>query len=69
MNHMFQEERSKEKISDLLDEGVRSQEYYRNRSRRTNPLLLFGRGIAAVLGFIAHQFFSRGKHPANSHHR
>lgn len=34
MNQIFLEERSKEKVRDLLNEGVTSQAYYRqNRSR------------------------------------
>ena len=69
MNQAFLEERSKEKINDLLDEGVRSQEYHRSRTRKPNLFLRFVKGIVAILGMILKFLFSREKRPLSSHQR
>ena len=67
MNQAFLEERSKEKINDLLNEGVRSQEYHRNRNRKTNLFRRFAKGSAAILGMIVNFRFSREKRLSSSH--
>ena len=67
MNQAFLEERSKEKVKDLLDEGTRSQEYYRNRASKPNLFHIFGRGIVATLKTVIHYRLPEKKHPVNSH--
>ena len=69
MNQAFLEERSKEKINDLLDEGVRSQEYHRSRTRKANLFRRFAKVGAAILGMIVNFRFSREKRPLSSHQR
>lgn len=67
MNQVFLEERSKEKVKELLNEGVRSQEYYRNRASKPNPFHRFGRSIFAILKTVIHYPIPEKKHPVNSH--
>ena len=69
MNHVFLEERSKEKLNNLRNEGVRSQEHYRNRSRKPSFLHIVGKGITAILKVVAHKNPSREKRRLNSHQR
>ena len=38
MNYSFLEKRSKEKVKDLLDEGQRSQAFYKSGASRINHL-------------------------------
>lgn len=47
MNHFFYETRSKEKVKEILDEGMRSQAYHRSRSHRS------GLAHPAIKYFIA----------------
>ena len=69
MNHVFLEERSKEKLDNLRNEGVRSQKYYRSRNKKTSLLHIFGKGITAILKVKLHKNSSREKRPLSSHQR
>lgn len=69
MNQVFLEERSKEKVNELLEEGLRSQEYYRNRKNRVNPLRVLLKLILAVLKAIIHLPLPKRNQPASSHQR
>ena len=58
MNQSFYEDRAREKIKDLLDEGLRSQDYYSSGSRKSGlravlpELSLIVIGILGVLAFL-----------------
>ena len=52
MNHSFLEGRSKEKIKDLLEEGQRSQAYYRSGRRKSRLLPALPRLILILLGIL-----------------
>lgn len=55
MNQSFYEIRSKEKINDLLQEGMRSQAYYRSKpnvSHLLPKLIVTFIGILGILGFL-----------------
>ena len=67
MNQAFLEERSKEKINDLLNEGIRSQEYHRNR--KPNLFLSIVKGCVAMLGMIFNFLFLREKRYLSSYQR
>ena len=67
MNQAFLEERSAEKVNDLINEGVRSQEYHRSRTRRANLFRRLAKKSAAILGVILRIRFSREKRPLISH--
>jgi len=49
MNPLFLEERSKEKVRDLLNEGVTSQAYYRQNRSRIKPFRKLLYAILATL--------------------
>ena len=66
MNHVFLEEQNREKIADLLNEGVTSQAFYRNRTKKTSLFQYFVRGGRAFLKTKAHLMFSKKKYPAVS---
>ena len=69
MNHVFLEERSKEKIHDSMDEGLRNQECSRNRERKPNLFHLIGRSLATILGNIVSRRLTKGKRYSNFHQR
>jgi len=52
MNYSFLENRSKEKVKDLLDEGQRSQAFYKSGASRINPLRNLPRFILLLLGIL-----------------
>lgn len=58
MDHFFYESRGKEKVKDLMEEGLRSQAYYRSGASKVNlvyklpKLLLIALGILGVLGLL-----------------
>jgi len=52
MNQSFLESRSKEKIDDLMKEGMMSQAYYRSRASRARFLSRLPRLILIVLGIL-----------------
>ncbi len=55
MNYLFYEQRSNEKVNNLLDEGQRSQAVYRSGAKRlgvTRNLLTFVGLLVGVLGLI-----------------
>jgi hypothetical protein len=52
MNHSFLEGRSKEKVKDLLEEGQRSQAYYRSGARRSRSLPSLPKLILFLLGIV-----------------
>ena len=67
MNHVFLEDRCREKVKDLLSEGMTSQECYRNKPnppRRGNRL---GGGVRSILGTIIHLLVLKKKHSEFSH--
>jgi len=49
MNQSFYESRSKEKINDLMKEGVMSQAYYRSRSSKQNIFSRLSKLILIIL--------------------
>ena len=56
MDPFFYEVRSKEKIKDLMEEGMRSQAHYRsqpNVSHRLPRLIVMLMGILGLLGFLS----------------
>ena len=69
MNQAFLEERSVEKVNDLINEGVRSQEYHRSRTRKANLFRRLAKKSATFLDGILKFRFSRGKRPLSSHQR
>ena len=60
MNHFFYESRGKEKVNDLLNEGQRSQAFYRSRAPKTSllnrlpKLILMFVGIVGILELLVH---------------
>jgi hypothetical protein len=59
MNHFFYESRGKEKIKNFMEEGMRSQAYYRSSTpkdfvRRLPQLLLLLLGLLGILGLLWH---------------
>lgn len=48
MNHFFYESRGKEKVRELMREGMNSQEYSRSRSSKT----AFLRGLPKLIVFL-----------------
>jgi len=52
MNHSFFESRSKEKLNDLMNEGMTSQAYYRSRASRANFLSRLPKLILIILGVL-----------------
>ena len=52
MNHSFLEGRSKEKVNDLLEEGLRSQAYYRSGARKSRLVSTFPRLLPILLGIL-----------------
>lgn len=67
MNQIFLEERSREKVKDSLEEGMMSQEYYRNQPNRPKRFHHLVRTVADILGTIIHLLFSKKKRPTVSH--
>lgn len=67
MNQVFLEERSREKVKDLMNEGMMSQEFYRNRTNYPNRFYHLVRGVVTLLGAIIHLLFSKIKRPVTSH--
>jgi hypothetical protein len=51
MNYSFFEKRSKEKVKDLLDEGQRSQAFYKSGASRINHLRNLPRLIFTAIGY------------------
>jgi hypothetical protein len=49
MNHSYYESRSKEKLNDLMKEGMMSQAHYRSRSSKAGLLRRLPRFILIVL--------------------
>jgi hypothetical protein len=52
MNQSFYESRSKEKINDLMKEGMMSQAYYRSGTSKANFLSKVPRLILILLGIL-----------------
>ena len=52
MNYSFLENRAKEKVKDLLDEGQRSQAFYKSGVSRINHLRNLPRFILLLLGIL-----------------
>ena len=52
MNYSFLENRSKEKVKDLMDEGQRSQAFYKSGASSINPLRNLPRFILLLLGIL-----------------
>lgn len=52
MNHSFFEGRSREKIKDMLEEGQRSQAYYRSGARKSRLLPSLPKLIMFLLGIV-----------------
>jgi hypothetical protein len=52
MNHSYYESRSKEKLNDLMKEGMMSQAYSRSRSSKTNLLSKLPKFIIFILGAL-----------------
>jgi len=52
MNYSFLEERSNEKVKDLLDEGQQSQAFYKSGASRINHLRSLPRFILLLLGIL-----------------
>lgn len=52
MNQSFYESRSKEKINDLIKEGMISQAYYRSRASKANILSKLPKLILIILGIL-----------------
>ena len=69
MNQAFLEERSIEKVNDLINEGVRSQEYHRSRTRKANLFHRLAKKSVAILDVILKVRFSREKRPLISRRR
>lgn len=67
MNHVFLEERCREKAQDLLTEGMASQEFYRNRTINLNHFHRLVRGIVTRMKVVIPPMFSKKKHPVLSH--
>jgi len=67
MNQIFLEERCREKVKDLLNEGVMSQEYYRNRTNHPTRFHHLARSAGTILKAIISILSSKKKHPVPSH--
>jgi hypothetical protein len=52
MNQSFYESRSKEKINDLMKEGMTSQAYYRSRASKAGFLSRLPKLILVILGIV-----------------
>jgi hypothetical protein len=52
MNHSFLEGRSNEKVKDLLDEGQRSQAYYRSGAKKSRLLPTLPKLAMILLGIL-----------------
>ena len=52
MNHFFYESRSKEKVRDLMQEGIRSQEYHRSGAPGHGLLRRLPRLIVITFGLL-----------------
>jgi len=52
MNQFFYEQRGKEKVKDLLEEGQRSQAYYRSGAPKLNLLRGLPKFIVLLLGIL-----------------
>jgi hypothetical protein len=52
MNYSFLEGRSREKVKDILEEGQRSQAYYRSGARKSRLLPSLPRFILILLGTL-----------------
>jgi hypothetical protein len=59
MNHFFYESRGKEKIQDLMEEGMRSQAFHRSGTSSRfafslSKLAMILLGIVVILGLFGH---------------
>ena len=52
MNHFFDEMRGKERVKDLIEEGLRGQAYHRSGASKVNLLFSLPRLILIVLGIL-----------------
>lgn len=52
MNESFYESRAREKINDLMKEGVTSQAYYRSRASNAGFLYRLPKFILVILGIV-----------------
>ncbi len=52
MNQFFYESRGNEKVKDLLNEGQRSQAFYRSGAPKLNPLRGLPKLILILLGIL-----------------
>jgi hypothetical protein len=52
MNHSFYEGRTKEKVKDMLEEGQRSQAYYRSGARKSRSVSMLPRLLPILLGIL-----------------
>ena len=52
MNYSFYEERSKEKVKDLLEEGQRSQAFYRSGAKRIRVLRNLPKLVLLFIGIL-----------------
>lgn len=52
MNDFFYESRSKEKIKEVMEEGLRSQAYYRSGEPKPNLLRGVSKLILLILGIL-----------------
>lgn len=52
MNQSFYESSSKEKINDLMKEGMMSQAHYRSRAAKVNILSRLPKLILVILGIL-----------------
>ena len=52
MNQFFYESRGKEKIKDLQEEGMRSQEFYRSGAPKLGLLRVLPKLIIGILGIL-----------------
>jgi len=67
MNHVFLEESTREKVGGLRFEGLASQEFYRNRTKKPNRFYHFFSSTVVFLKTIPNLIFSKRKHPAVYH--
>ncbi len=52
MNQFFYEMRGKEKVRDLMNEGMQSQAYYRSRDSKANLISKLPKFIVIVLAIV-----------------
>ena len=52
MNHFFYESRSKEKVRELMQEGIRSQAQHRSRMPGSSLLRRYSRWMVIALGLL-----------------